>query len=186
MDVNFRSDSEKIGEFRFTRIEYHLGWFYGSLSHPDFFNPSDMWRRIDSPFTQGKELFSTQEIFSGMAFKTQNSAGEKCIRLLNKLYDLHDEYDEPLKNVNDLWKGADDLFRDWISSYPKGGKPTLLIDELDSHLDLDNQKTYWDYISCLTKKWQVIVVSHSVFAFKIDGNHIPLNKEYFEKVLNIV
>lgn len=161
----------------------------GSMVHyltPDFFNPSTMWRRIDSPLPQGKELFSDKEIFAGIAYKNQNSSGEQCIRLLNKMYELHTEYDEPLKMVNDLWKGADDIFQNWIHSFPMDGKPTLIIDELDHHLDLDNQKTYWDYIGCLVKKWQVIVVSHSIFSFKqVDVNHIPLQKEYFEKVKSL-
>jgi predicted ATP-dependent endonuclease of OLD family len=163
----------------------------GSMVHyltPDFFDPDDMFSRMDSPLPRGKELFSFGDVVMNMVNKNKNSKGESCIQLLNKIYELHTDYDPPLKNVNEVWMEASNTFQEWIGSFSnEGGKPTLLIDELDSHLDLDNQKTYWDYINLLTKKWQVIVVSHSIFSFKLDNvNHIPLNKEYFNNVRKLL
>lgn len=108
----FNDDWYTIPEFikrKLKNNEYppsNIDWD-GSMVHyltPEFFNHSTMWRRIDSPLPIGKELFSDNEIFAGLAFKNQNSSGEQCIRLLNKMYELHTEYDEPLKNVNDLWE----------------------------------------------------------------------------------
>lgn len=156
----------------------------GSMVHhltPEWFNPKDIWTRLDSPLPQGKELLGTGDILN--EFLSKNSKGEKTIRLLNRLYNLNTEYDEPLTDVNDVWKNASNNFQNWLNSMPKNGKPTLLIDELDTNLDLDNQKKYWKYINGLTKTWQVIVVSHSYFAFKeINVNHIPLNVKYFREV----
>jgi len=159
----------------------------GSIVHyltPEFFNPTNIWTRLDSPLPKGRELFSGIEAIAGMI--TKNSAGEKSIHLLTKLYELHTDYDPPLTNVNDVWLRADTIYQDWVKSLPKDGKPTLLIDELDHHLDIDNQKVYWDYINHLAKKWQVIVVSHSAFAFmRTDVNHIPLDKKYLKSVQQI-
>jgi hypothetical protein len=157
----------------------------GSITHyltPEFFDPKNLWEILDSPIKRGEqELFETGEILN--KFLDDHSSGEGGIQLLGKLLNLTQEYPEPMTNVNDLWLEADRRFHEWIDSMPKDGKPTLLIDELDIRLDLDNQKAYWDYIHHLTKTWQVIVVSHSYFAFKIDNvNHIPLDKLYFEKV----
>lgn len=159
----------------------------GSMVHyltPEFFSPRDIWTRLDSPLPKGRELFSAMDAIGGMA--SSNSAGEKSIGLLIKLFELHTDYDPPLKNVNDTWVEAGTIYQDWVKSLPKDGKPTLLIDELDHHLDIDNQKVYWDYINRLATKWQVIVVSHSIFAFmRTDVNHIPLDKKYLKNVQQI-
>jgi predicted ATP-dependent endonuclease of OLD family len=156
----------------------------GSMVHyltPEYFDSRNLWTKLDSPYSSSKEIFSMGEVLNKMM--TKNSQGESIIHLLMKLYELNTEYDKPLTNVNNSWLKASDTFQNWINSFPKDGKPTLLIDELDLNLDLDNQKTYWDYVKNLTKKWQVIVISHSYFAFKqTDVNHIPLNKQYFNQV----
>jgi len=159
----------------------------GTIVHyltPEFFNPRDIWTRLDTPLPKGRELFTGMEAIGSMV--STNSAGEKSIGLLNKLYELHTDYDPPIRGVNDTWMEADKVYQDWVKSLPKNGKPTLLIDELDHHLDIDNQKFYWEYINHLAKKWQVIVVSHSVFAFmRTDVNHIPLDKKYLKSVQEI-
>jgi len=159
----------------------------GSIVHyltPEFFNPKEIWTRLDSPLPKGRELFSGIDALIGMT--TKNSTGEKSINLLMRINGLHTDYDPPLKNANDVWTYADKIYQDWVKSLPKDGKPTLLIDELDHHLDIDNQKTYWDFINFLAKKWQVIVVSHSAFAFmRTDVNHIPLDKKYLKSVQQI-
>lgn len=162
----------------------------GNMVHyltPEHFSGHNMWDRVMNghPSLPTKELFDGVEVIQ--KFMSSNSAGESTIQILNKMYNLHTEYEEQLTNVNDMWKTASKIFQDWIHSFPtEKGKPTLLIDELDSHLDLDNQKLYWDYIGNLTKRWQVIVVSHSIFAFRQkNANHIKLNPEYFKKVIEL-
>jgi energy-coupling factor transporter ATP-binding protein EcfA2 len=157
----------------------------GSMVHhfsPKWFDGNNLWNLMDSPFRRGgQDHMGMGEIM--VQFAGKHSSGEGGIYVLLKLLNATTVYPEKNSGVNDLWQEADDKFHEWIDSMPKDGKPTLLIDELDGNLDLDNQKTYWDYIHKLTKVWQVIVVSHSYFAFKLDNvNHIPLNKSYFNKV----
>lgn len=160
----------------------------GNITHhltSEYFSSENRWHDFTSPWRDmGKqELFGMGEYLSN---KTSSaSSGEAGIRLLMQLNGLLREYPpaNDHKYLNDVWVAADNAFQNWVASHPKDGKPTLLIDELDARLDLDNQKTYWDYIKHLTKMWQVIVVSHSYFAFQVEGvNHIPLNKEYFNNV----
>lgn len=178
----YRAEQLKRNELPISSLEWD-----GSIVHyltPEFFNPRDIWTRLDSPLPQGRELFTGMDAIGGMISK--NSAGEKSIGLLMKMLGLNTDYDPPIKGVNDTWTKADTIYQDWVKSLPKDGKPTLLIDELDHHLDIDNQKVYWDYINKLATKWQVIVISHSIFAFmRTDVNHIPLDKKYLKSVQQI-
>jgi energy-coupling factor transporter ATP-binding protein EcfA2 len=159
----------------------------GSITHyltPEFFNPKNLWEIWDNPIDRGgQKLFNTAEVLN--SFMDDYSAGEGGIKILEKLYHLTQSYPEPMdrNSVNDVWIDADVRFHKWIDSLPKNEKPTLLIDELDARLDLDNQKAYWGFIGKLAEIWQVIVVSHSYFAFQLnDVNHIKLDEKYFNKV----
>lgn len=164
--------------------EVELSWD-GSMVHhlnSKAFDASTALQR----FMQGSMRPPTQEMFEmaeTMLINMSNeSAGEMAQYMLTKVFNLNTEYDSKPTGVNDTWEGAWKIFDEWIMSKPRDGKPTLLIDELDRHLDIDNQYYYWKYIAHLAKKWQVIVVSHSIFAFHADGNHIPLSKEYYNRV----
>ena len=187
-DSNFYSYPEYLNKTLEDRgyPKVEMDWD-GSITHyltPEFFDPKNLWDMWDNPIdTGGQKLFETSEVLN--SFMDDYSAGEGGIKILGKLFNLIQEYPEPMDSarINSVWLEADKRFHMWIDSMPKDGKPTLLIDELDARLDLDNQKAYWNYIHHLTKTWQVIVVSHSYFGFKVDGvNHIPLDKLYFEKV----
>jgi len=70
-----------------------------------------------------------------------------------------------------------------FSQYSKtlGQKKTLLLDELDSHLSIPNQKWFFDEaLPKLAEKYQVIVISHSVFALNTNYNIIALDETYQE------
>jgi len=55
-------------------------------------------------------------------------------------------------------------------------KPTLLLDEVDSQLDLFNQMWFHkEVVPELAKKYQIILVSHSVFAANYYQNMIELD-----------
>jgi len=121
-------------------------------------------------------------------FLSTNSAGEKLIgnilSLMNLPRDYHGRLDK--RSVNDAWLKCDELFYEWHSSFENKGKPTILIDEFDKHLDLDNQQAYFEFLKEMAKTWQIIVVSHSIFAFKQKNvNYINLNPKYFKTVSKI-
>lgn len=163
----------------------------GSIVHKlneETFDPSNMWRQIDGDSFRATKIERT---FGGMEtinrFMVHDSKGENATRVLFSLDKLNMTYNPPIddKRNNDMWVKADNIFQDWVNSKPKDGKPTLLIDELDAGLDVLNQYYYWSYIQKLAETWQVIVVSHSIFAFKHKGNQIPLNKSFFKDVNKI-
>lgn len=163
----------------------------GSIVHyltQEYFNPNNMWNMLDNPSAHlhGEQLFGTGDVLS--SFMSKNSSGESVIKLLLKLYNLPYKYSKlETKHVNDSWANAIKIFEKWLKAKPQTGKPTLLIDELDSRLDIDNQSLYWEYLSKLTPRFQIIVVSHSIFAFKqTDCNHIKLNKKYFNNVVKLI
>lgn len=55
-------------------------------------------------------------------------------------------------------------FNEFAATKTGGGKPTLLLDEIDSNLSLHKQKWFHEeYLPKLAKKFQVIIVSHSPF-----------------------
>jgi len=57
--------------------------------------------------------------------------------------------------------------RDFVASKDFSGKATILLDELDSHLDLEQQRYFHTvFLPLLATKFQVICISHSVFALK--------------------
>lgn len=70
-----------------------------------------------------------------------------------------------------------------FSQYQKtlGQKKTLLLDEIDSHLSIPNQKWFFqEVLPKLAEKYQVIVISHSVFALNTSYNVVALDDTYQE------
>lgn len=160
----------------------------GSIVHhlnEDTFDSTRMWNRYnDHSFRPDKisSSFNGADIINKIMVK--DSRGEAATRILFSLNTLTDKYNDPIdkKSVNSLWVEADNIYQEWHGAFLKKGKPTLLIDELDSGLDLINQYYYWKFLEDLSVKWQIIVVSHSIFAFKYNGNQLPLSKKYFKDV----
>jgi predicted ATP-dependent endonuclease of OLD family len=63
----------------------------------------------------------------------------------------------------------------------------LLIDEADTHYDLYNQMIFFENMKTLSKKVQIILVSHSLFAFKQkDCNVIHLDENYKNYVTGLI
>jgi len=169
-----------------------IDWDGKIVNHvtPAFFGGQSIWKRFDSPKPKHyDELFSGGE--SLLKMMSNLSAGEDLINTIIRIKNLPKEYHGPMEenSANDLWINASNIFQDWVKIIDKGdknSKPTLLIDELDKHLDLDNQLAYFNFIKELAKEWQIILVSHSYFAFKLkDVNYINLDQKYFNTIKNL-
>lgn len=98
--------------------------------------------------------------------KMNLSAGQLNTYIQNELLTLKlDSFKETLHNylsTNHNWE-----LRKFVASKDFSGKATILLDELDSHLDLYQQKYFHTtFLPLLAMKFQVICVSHSVFALK--------------------
>jgi len=90
----------------------------------------------------------------------------------------------PDLTIDTTWKKDQGYDTDFISyikerqkRWAREGKPVLLLDEVDSQLDMANQIWFHEeLIPELAKKYQIILASHSIFAtrhkniFDIDGS----------------
>ena len=80
-------------------------------------------------------------------------------------------------SVNDLWARRIKIVRKLLKgTMPKGPK-TLILDEPERSLDLENEIEFFNQAK--QAKLQIIMASHSVFAFMMkDANIIELNRGY--------
>jgi archaellum biogenesis ATPase FlaH len=78
------------------------------------------------------------------------------------------------------------ILSDYVSTLPRDGKPTLLIDEIDNFMDFDNLFWFWnEAIPKLVEKYQIIIVTHSPMFLKPDTMNI-IGKKYYEKSIKLL
>jgi predicted ATP-dependent endonuclease of OLD family len=90
------------------------------------------------------------------------SSGQIILELNKYLLNLLDEEIPNLKDMNDDYK-----WKKYFDQFSFDGKPTILLDEMDSQLDYENQ--YWYHFELLPKlaeRFQIICISHSIFSLK--------------------
>lgn len=124
---------------------------------------------------------------TGRKTLTQMSAGQSKVAKLARF--LTKEPRGISKEVR--LKGSDE----WIELYevateslknakPRPGMPrqhTLLLDEVDSHLDFKRQAEVWAQLKELSYTNQIIIASHSPFALWVEGaNYIETVPNYLE------
>jgi len=88
------------------------------------------------------------------------------------------------KNVNTHWAAAFDIVEARMKASIERGQPTIILDEPEANFSLLWQSRLWDLISSpeVTRDYQVIVATHSVFALGIpDANYIDFEPGYVEK-----
>jgi hypothetical protein len=97
-----------------------------------------------------------------------------------------------LMNLGDRFSACHDIaeyVKKRKESFTGELKPTLLLDEIDSQLDLFNQMWFHkEVIPQLLEKFQIIMVSHSIFAATYHKNIIELDNSLglIKKELNIL
>lgn len=132
----------------------------------------------------GEGLFNSAEALVQKMYRSQRSQGQilmheqgtHLVAFLND-YDKY-KFDEETfkrpvtKTVNDTWKEMYQRLYDYAKeTVLKGGKPTLILDEPELHLDLDNTLgLYTNIIPKLSKHFQIILSSHFCL--------LPLIKRY--------
>ena len=114
--------------------------------------------------------------------KKGHSSGEQVRVMINRLVNLKvPDLKIPVNSeANDTWKNAGELLSNYVKNLPTNGKPTLLMDEPDKSLDFNSQAVFWNLIlKELAKKYQLIIITHSVFALgNKDWNIIDKNNYY--------
>ena len=87
---------------------------------------------------------------------------------------------------NSYFKDYGVLLSNYVSTLPRNGKPTLLIDELDNFLDFDNLFWFWkEAIPKLVQKYQIIIVTHNPFFLNADTTNI-IGQQYYEHSMKLL
>lgn len=134
--------------------------------------------------------------FIYLANRGQMSLGQNTIYLIQKLTEICEhiptlsDFENQVKKHNDNgpWYKTGQLALKHINEHHQAGaKMTLLLDEMDKSLDIENTLLlYRDFLPALQKKYgiQIILVSHSpimltnIVQNSPDYNFISINKKY--------
>ena len=93
----------------------------------------------------------------------------------------------PDRMVNDTWKEGWTIFAKYVSKLDRTGPATLLLDEPDKSLSIENQIMFWkDIIPKMSTKLQLIVASHSPFCINVKANFIDMQNGYLEETRKAV
>lgn len=84
-------------------------------------------------------------------------------------------------HVNDQWRNAMEAFSSYVSTLPRTGPATLLLDEPDRSLSIPVQSDLWRLLPKMATSIQVLVASHSAFALRCEGaTVIEMEKGYVD------
>lgn len=130
-----------------------------------------------------KSDFTSSKGAGTRAFRSSESAGEEMMSEAGRLFHIGSDFENFVsavmsykEGVNKIWEEALDLYLDLFRGKDNTLKPTLLIDEYDSHMDLNSQALFINrLLPTLSKNWQIICVSHSIFAYFSNANVICLD-----------
>jgi hypothetical protein len=126
------------------------------------------------------------------------SSGELRLNVLYKYYlslknpPIIHEVPKDFK-ANDVWRGAYKKLADYVSSLPRTGIITFMMDEPDRSLSIDNQMLFWTRMipKLLSENRQVVVATHSVFCLldiffegKYKANWIEFEPNSVQKARN--
>lgn len=118
---------------------------------------------------------------------TKGSSGELVINEIGKILKKLDSKKtlEPSYNVQ---KGSRvSLVKEFFKPNIEQGQITILLDEPDRSLDITNQLLMWEGFPRLSRKYQFIIASHSLFAANIkNANYIELNNGYLGQCRNAI
>ena len=141
-------------------------------------------------FSLDNDFMSTSD-FANAYFERNSSSGEGNIRSFvygyRKFKNIH--YDKlieieigNIKDDEEYYNEIKECLKYVENPVLKPGKPTILIDELDSNTDILNTVYLFKYIKKLSDRYQVIMASHSPLIFELkDVNIIELLYRYKSK-----
>jgi ABC-type transport system involved in cytochrome c biogenesis ATPase subunit len=93
------------------------------------------------------------------------------------------KFEMPAGPANDTWKTCYQRQLDYINKLPKTGRQTLLLDEPERSLSVENQLMLWaETIPFLAQHCQILIASHSIASLFYDkANIIETTPGYVDK-----
>jgi predicted ATPase len=190
---NYRKSLSQDGK----RNDVSVVWDGGAV-----FNENISGRRTTGAIGDlvGGLFTSDLDEFIYLANRGQMSLGQNTIYMINKLAQICEnvptlnDFENVVKknNHNDSWYKTGCLALKHINEhYRPGAKMTLLLDEMDKSLDIENTLLlYRDYLPALQKKFniQIILVSHSpimltnIVQDSPNYNFISIDKKYTKQM----
>lgn len=84
--------------------------------------------------------------------------------------------------VNSVWVEKIEKAEALLKGSGKKGPLTILMDEPDRSLDLPSQVAMWRFVRAYSKRYQIIVAAHSLFALHLpEANYIELAPGYLHE-----
>jgi predicted ATPase len=116
----------------------------------------------------------------------RGSSGQMAIHTLKKSVKQKTEpkiqFNMKKEHVNSTWAGWIEDIEKMLAPNAPAGPQTMLMDEPDRSLDIDNASLLWKQIPKLVPEFQVVVATHSPFAVNVAGaQYIDLSPGYLEK-----
>ena len=192
-DYNIENAIHNLSKLNYANVEWD--------GHPVYFENTSGRKDtgVFGDLTGG--LFSTsKDEFIYVANRSKLSLGQNTIYMVNKLSEVIercptlDDFVNEAKQYerNESWTKAITSQLNYIkSNYKENSCMTLLLDEMDKSLDIENTlMLYRDFLPMLRKKYgiQIILVSHSplmlsnVIQKSNDYNFISLDKKYTKEM----
>lgn len=140
--------------------EIDIEYTGGAVYYFDYGNIQNTKGKVDAAMSGGGGLGeSLLEMFN------KPSSGQKTLKAINGLLNLPHNVTMPKVEGNPSWVAAQQNFIDLYTKFPDGGKPTLLLDEIETSLSPDLQLKFLDSVlRTLAQTFQVICVTHNPLA----------------------
>lgn len=139
-------------------IDYDGGavYYFGADNHQNLYG--NFYSAMDG---NGDLLNSIRDIV------TKPSTGQLAIKFINNIANLEPTVNLDVINpkVNDMWQKTQAEFVRYYKQFPSTGKPTVMLDEIETHIDPLRQLQFLsNVLQNLSDKFQVICVTHNPLA----------------------
>lgn len=168
---------------------------------------SVVFRLLPSIEVEGNNVMSSIETFSAKYYQYSNSVGESMLDAVSLLFKVMFEdttdYVFPIKKLKELSENSTSTWRTRIESLlsyyeknackvtPEDFEYTVLMDEPDRNLDIDNITSLYNILSKRKELTQMIAVVHNpILIYKLSKldyiNFIEVEPNYLYKVKNLI
>lgn len=156
---------------------------------------------------KAEECFKSRESFGLFGNSVSSSVGEQTILSVSSLFDVMfnktKDYSFPIKKIKELAEQSNDVWKsnyNRLLKYYKNNRIscsqddyefTVLMDEPDRNLDIDNLQQVYGILSERKEHTQIIAIVHNpILIYKLsklkDINFIQMERGYLNKIKNLI